>query len=100
MSKQRRILLRPVVSEKMTKAVEASGTYGFVVERKSNKVEIRQAVESQYGVTVASVRTMVVRGKDKTRYTKTNVLRGATSAWKKAVVTLKKGDVIELYGSI
>ena len=94
------ILIRPLVTEKMTAQSEKQGRYGFVVDRKSNKVEIKHAVEKEYGVTVTGVRTMIVRGKDKTRYTKTNILRGATSTWKKAIVTLKQGEVIDLYSAI
>ena len=94
------ILIRPLVTEKMTAQSEKQGRYGFVVDRKSNKVEIKHAVEKEYGVTVTGVRTMIVRGKDKTRYTKTNILRGSTSTWKKAIVTLKQGEVIDLYSAI
>lgn len=94
------ILIRPLITEKMTAQSEKEGRYGFVVDRKSNKVEIRSAVEKEFGVTVTGIRTMIVRGKDKTRYTKTNILRGGTSTWKKAIVTLKKGEVIDLYSNI
>lgn len=94
------ILIRPLITEKMTAQSEKEGRFGFVVDRKSNKVEIKSAVEKEYGVTVTGVRTMIVRGKDKTRYTKTNILRGGTSTWKKAIVTLKQGDSIDLYSSI
>ncbi len=95
-----RIIIRPLVTEKMTKQTEKEGRYGFVVDRKSNKVEIKNAVEQEYGVTVTGVRTMIVRGKDKTRYTKRNILRGGTSSWKKAIVTLKAGENIDLYSAI
>ncbi|MBS1582382.1 MAG: 50S ribosomal protein L23 [Bacteroidetes bacterium] len=94
------ILIRPLITEKMTAQSEKEGRYGFVVDRKSNKVEIKSAVEKEYGVTVTGVRTMIVRGKDKTRYTKTNILHGGTSTWKKAIVTLKQGETIDLYSSI
>lgn len=94
------ILIRPLITEKMTAQSEKEGRYGFVVDRKSNKVEIKTAVEKEYGVTVTGVRTMIVRGKDKTRYTKTNILHGGTSTWKKAIVTLKQGETIDLYSSI
>ncbi|MFT3886442.1 MAG: 50S ribosomal protein L23 [Flavobacteriales bacterium] len=93
-------LIRPLITEKMTAQSEKEGRYGFVVNKKSNKVEIKSAVEKEYGVTVTGVRTMIVRGKDKTRYTKTNILRGGTSTWKKAIVTLKAGETIDLYSNI
>jgi len=94
------ILIRPLITEKMTAQGEKLGRYGFVVDRKSNKVEIKNAVEKEYGVTVTGVRTAIVRGKDKTRYTKRNILRGGTSTWKKAFVTLKEGETIDLYSAI
>ena len=100
MKKLHDILIRPIISEKMSAQGEKMGRYGFVVDRKSNKIQIKQAVEKEYGVSVTAVRTMIVRGKNKTRYTKTNILRGASSGYKKAVVTLKAGDSIDLYSSI
>ncbi|MBL7963958.1 MAG: 50S ribosomal protein L23 [Flavobacteriales bacterium] len=100
MSKQREILIRPIISEKMSAQAEKQGNYGFEVARTSNKIQIKQAVEKEYGVTVTGVRTMVVRGKNRTRYTKTNILRGRTAGYKKAIVSLKDGDTIDLYSSI
>jgi large subunit ribosomal protein L23 len=100
MKKLHDILIRPIVSEKMTAQGEKMGRYGFVVDRHSNKIQIKQAVEKEYSVTVTAVRTMIVRGKIKTRYSKTNILRGSTSGYKKAVVTLKAGDTIDLYSSL
>ncbi|MCB0773721.1 MAG: 50S ribosomal protein L23 [Flavobacteriales bacterium] len=94
------IIIRPLVTEKMTAQSEKEGRYGFVVDRRSNKVEIRNAVEKQFNVKVAGVRTMIVRGKERTRYTKSNILRGATSTWKKAIVTLEKGETIDLYSNL
>lgn len=94
------ILIRPVITEKVTKQTENEGRYGFVVARTANKIEIKNAVEKEYGVSVTGVRTMIVRGKNKTRYTKTNILHGGTSSYKKAVITLKKGEVIDLYSAI
>ena len=64
------ILLKPIVTEKMTKQGEDHNRYGFVVHKKANKIEIKKAVEEMYGVTVASVNTMVYPGKAKSRYTK------------------------------
>lgn len=95
-----RILIRPVITEKVTNQTEKEGRYGFIVERTANKIEIKNAVEKEFGVTVTGVRTMIVRGKDRTRYTKTNILRGSTSGYKKAIISLKKGEVIDLYSAI
>ncbi|MBK6541662.1 MAG: 50S ribosomal protein L23 [Flavobacteriales bacterium] len=94
------ILIRPIITEKMTAQGEKENRYGFVVARDSNKLDIRDAVKKQFNVEVESVRTMIVRGKKRTRYTKTNILRGSSSSYKKAIVTLKKGETIDLYSSI
>ncbi|MCC6840504.1 MAG: 50S ribosomal protein L23 [Flavobacteriales bacterium] len=94
------IIIRPLITEKMTAQSEKEGRYGFVVDRRSNKVEIRQAVEAQFNVKVVGVRTMIVRGNERTRYTKSNILRGSTSTWKKAIVTLAKGESIDLYSNL
>ncbi|MBK9421025.1 MAG: 50S ribosomal protein L23 [Flavobacteriales bacterium] len=94
------ILIRPLITEKMTAQSEKEGRYGFVVDRKSNKVEIRAAVEKEFNVKVIGIRTMIVRGKKRTRYTKSNILKGATSTWKKAIVTLEKGENIDFYSNL
>ncbi|MBD81054.1 MAG: 50S ribosomal protein L23 [Crocinitomicaceae bacterium] len=94
------ILLKPVITEKMSRDGEDFNRYGFVVPRNVNKVEIKNAVESMYGVTVKSVNTMVTPGKSKSRYTKRGVVQGSTSTVKKAVVTLVDGDIIDFYSSI
>jgi len=94
------ILIRPIITEKMTAQGEKENRYGFVVARDSNKLDIRDAVKKQFNVEVESVRTMIVRGKKRTRYTKTNILRGSSSSYKKAIVTLKTGETIDLYSSI
>ena len=93
------ILIKPLVTEKVS-ALNEKGKYGFVVDRKANKVEIKKAVEKAYGVTINSVNTMTYAGKDKTRYTKTRIIAGRTSAYKKAIVTVAEGEVIDFYGGI
>lgn len=93
------ILIKPLVTEKVS-AMNEKGVYGFVVNRKANKVEIKKAVEKAYGVTVASVNTMLYAGKDKTRYTKARVIAGRTAAYKKAIVTVAEGEVIDFYSGI
>lgn len=94
------IIIRPIVTEKMTAQGEKENRYGFEVARTSNKVQVKQAVEKEYNVTVTGVRTMVCRGKTRTRYTKSNILKGRTSTYKKAIVTVKSGETIDLYSSI
>ena len=74
--------------------------YGFIVNKKANKVQIKQAVENLYGVTVEEVNTMFYAGKRKSRFTKTGYVSGRQNAFKKAVVTLRKGEIIDFYSNI
>jgi large subunit ribosomal protein L23 len=94
------ILVKPVVSEKMTDQSEKLNRYGFVVSVTANKIEIKQAVEKAYGVSVESVNTMNYGGKTKTRNTKAGLIKGKTNKFKKAIVTVADGDVIDFYSNI
>ncbi len=94
------ILQKPIITEKMTRSGEQSGKYGFVVNPRANKIQIKQAVEEMYGVSVVDVNTMIFRGKLRMRGTRSGYTLGKTSKYKKAVVTLKKGDAIDFYSSI
>ena len=94
------ILIKPIVTEKMTDQGETLNRYGFVVDRRANKLQIKQAVEELYSVSVASVNTMRYGGKSKVRYTRSGVLSGKTNAYKKAVVTLEEGEAIDFYSNI
>ena len=94
------ILLKPIVTEKMTSEGEKFNRYGFVVEKSANKLQIKKAVEELYEVTVVDVNTMRYGGKRKTRYTRSGVLSGKTSAYKKAVVTVAEGEAIDFYSNI
>jgi large subunit ribosomal protein L23 len=94
------ILLKPIVTEKMTSQGDKFNRYGFIVARNANKIEIKKAVEEMYGVTVESVNTMRYGGKIKTRYTKSGVMSGKSAATKKAVVTLAEGNTIDFYSNI
>ncbi len=94
------IIIKPIVTEKLTAQGEKLNRYGFIVDRKANKLQIKAEVEALYNVTVTDVNTMVYAGKNKSRYTKAGLLRGKTNAFKKAYVTLKKGDVIDFYSNI
>ncbi len=94
------ILIKPIVTEKLTEEAESFNRYGFVVDRRANKLQIKKAVEERYDVSVASVNTMVYAGKKKVRYTKSGVQSGKTASYKKAVVTLKEGDSIDFYSNI
>jgi large subunit ribosomal protein L23 len=82
------ILIKPLVTEKMTALME-KGHYAFEVAKGANKVEIRKAVEARYpGVVIKEVRTMVVRGKNRSQMTRRGKVSGRTAGYKKAVVTL------------
>ncbi len=94
------ILLKPIVTEKMTKDGDKFNRYGFLVARNANKLQIKKAVEDLYNVTVESVNTMRYNGKVRTRNTKSGLLAGRTTATKKAVVTLAEGNVIDFYSNI
>lgn len=93
-------IIKPLVTEKMTGITEKQNKYGFVVRPEANKIELKKEIESRYNVTVTDVNTCVYAGKSKTRYTKTGLLKGRTNAFKKAIVTLKEGDVIDFYSNI
>ena len=94
------IIIKPIVTEKMTAAGEKFNRYGFVVDRAANKVQIKKAVEEMYNVQVLDVNTMIVATKAKQRYTKTGLIRGEKQAYKKAVVTLHEGETIDFYSNI
>jgi large subunit ribosomal protein L23 len=93
------VLIKPLVTEKVS-ALNEKGKYGFVVDRKANKVEIKKAVEKMYGVTVEDVNTMNYLGKAKSRFTKSRVISGRSTSLKKAIITVAEGDVIDFYSEI
>ena len=93
------ILIKPMVTEKIS-ALNEEGRYGFVVANNANKIQIKNAVESTYGVTVEDVNTMRYQGKTKSRYTKSGVISGRTKSFKKAIVKVADGDVIDFYSGI
>ena len=94
------ILIKPIVTEKMTAQSDRFNRYGFVVDKKATKLQIKNAVESLYGVSVDTVNTMIYAGKKKSRYTKSGVIAGRTNSYKKAIVTLADGDSIDFYSNI
>lgn len=94
------ILIKPIITEKATAQSEDHNVYAFEVVRSANKVEIKKAVESFYGVNVESVRTAIVPAKFQTKYTKSGLVRGRKSAYKKALVKVAGGENIDLYGNI
>ncbi len=94
------VLVKPILTEKADALSEKLSQYTFIVDRKVNKVEIRKAVEAMYNVAVDSVNTAVIPGKAENRNTKKGVVRGQKAAYKKAIVTLAKGEEIDLFGNI
>lgn len=94
------IIFKPILTEKMTAQGEKLNRYGFVVDGRANKLQIRQAVQQMYDVVAIDVNTMNYKGKLKSRYTKAGNLVGRTNSVKKAIVTLKEGDKIDFYSNI
>ena len=94
------ILIKPIVTEKLTVQGEKLNRYGFIVDREANKLQIKAAVEKAYNVTVADVNTVNYHGKRKARYTKAGMLKGRTNHYKKAYVTLAGEDKIDFYANI
>jgi large subunit ribosomal protein L23 len=93
------ILKKPLVTEKMT-AMNEVGKYAFEVNMKANKVEIKKAIQDLYGVTIEKISTMRTQGKLKSRNTKSGAVSGRKASVKKAIVTLKAGEVIDFYSTI
>jgi len=91
------VLIRPKVTEKVNSQMEQQNRYTFVVDKRSNKLEIKEAVEEFYNVKVLDVRTIVVPAKSKSRFTKAGFISGRKPSYKKAVVTLAEGDNIDLF---
>ena len=94
------VLIKPIVTEKMTKITDQFNRYGFIVCPEANKLVIKKEIEALYNVTVGAVNTMNYAGKSKSRYTKAGFIQGRTNAVKKAIVTLKEGDTIDFYSNI
>ena len=93
------ILIKPIVTEKMTIQGEKLNRYGFIVDREANKLQIKAAVEQAYNVTVADVNTVNYHGKRKSRYSKAGMLTGRANHYKKAYVTLAGEDKIDFYAN-
>ena len=94
------VLIKPIITEKLTAQGEKLNRYGFIVDRKANKLQIKAEVEQTYGVSVADVNTINYHGKRKSRFTKAGLLRGRANHFKKAYVTLAGEDKIDFYSNI
>lgn len=93
------IIYRPIVTEKISN-LQDKGIYAFEVDPKANKIDIARAVEKKFKVTVVNVRTLNFKGKTKTHMTRRGRFIGRTSHFKKAIVTLKEGDKIDLFANV
>ncbi len=95
------VLIKPLITEKMTAVTEKFPLrYGFIVDKRATKGQIKKAVEDMYDVGVARVNTMVYLGKLKSRFTKTGFQVGRKNSFKKAIVTLNEGQSIDFYSNI
>ena len=94
------ILVKPLITEKTETISEKENRYSFVVDKRSNKIEIKDAVEKMYGVAVVAVNTAIIPSKARSRNTKSGVIKGKKSSYKKAVVRLAEGDIIDFYGDL
>lgn len=93
------IIIKPIITEKVTKDGELFNRFGFVVDKKANKVQIKKAVEAAYGVTVVEVNTMNVRPDRTIKYTKSGLIQGKTNSYKKAIVQVQEGETIDFYSN-
>lgn len=96
----RKVLIRPLVTEKMTGITEQTNQYGFVVDINANKIEIAKAIKEKFEVDVVSVNTIKYKGKTKTQFTKKGRFEGKTPQYKKAIVSVKEGQTIDLFGEV
>lgn len=94
------ILLKPIITEKATEDSELNNRFAFYVDRRANKLQIKEAVETSYGISVDKVRTMNIKPTVKTKYTKTGMVSGTTNMLKKAIVQVADGDTIDLYSNL
>lgn len=94
------IIIKPIITEKITKDGEVFNRFGFIVDKRANKIQIKNAVEAAYGVSVVTVNTMNYRADRSVKYTKSGLISGKTNAYKKAVVQVQEGETIDFYNNI
>ncbi|NNK80984.1 MAG: 50S ribosomal protein L23 [Flavobacteriales bacterium] len=94
------IIIKPMVTERLTEEAERFNRYGFIVDKDANKFQIRESIEKMYSVSVTGVRTMNYMGKKNTRFTTSGMIKGNKSSYKKAIVTVAEGDSIDFYAGI
>ncbi len=95
-----KILIKPLVTEKMTELMERENKYGFIVDYNSNKIEIAKAIEKKFDVNVVAVNTIRYKGKTKTQFTRKGRFTGKTPRFKKAIVTIKEGQTLDLFEEV
>ena len=95
--KKRQILIRPLYTEKISRLQESENKYAFEVAREANKIEIRKEIENKFDVKITSIKTMIVYGKMRQQLTRAGRFYGRRPDWKKAIVTLAKGDTLDLF---
>lgn len=94
------IIIKPIITEKITKEGEVFNRFGFIVDKRANKIQIKDAVEAAYGVSVVNVNTMNYRADRSVKYTKSGLISGKTNAYKKAVVQVQEGETIDFYSNL
>ena len=94
------VIIKPIITEKMTADSELFNRYGFIVHPKANKLQIKEAVQAAYGVNVTAVRTMNYGPTRSTKYTKTGLQHGKVSGYKNAIVAIADGETIDFYNNL
>ena len=95
-----KVIFEPIITEKATNDSELRNRYTFVVNREANKIQIKDAVEDKYNVTVEKVRTQIYGSERKTKFTKKGVQRTKTNIKKIAIVDIQDGDSIDFYNNL
>ncbi len=96
----RNVLIKPLITEKMNDLTESETKYGFVVDINANKIEIAKAIKTKFDVDVESINTIKYKGKTKSQFTKKGRFEGKTASYKKAIITLKEGQTIDMFGEV
>ncbi|MCX6151560.1 MAG: 50S ribosomal protein L23 [Ignavibacteriales bacterium] len=96
----RQVLIKPLITEKMNALAEAQNKYGFIVDYAANKIQIANAVEEKFNVVVFDVNTIRYDGKTKTQFRKSGRFTGKSPKFKKAIITLVKGQKIDLFEEV
>ena len=94
------ILIKPIITEKATNDSELFNRYAFVVDKNANKIEIKKAVETAYGVSISSVKTLNYPVQKNTKFTKKGLVTGKKGGYKKAIIQLAEGESIDFYKNL